>query len=192
MEIQYSLSIDDLIATSNYVFSHSPTTKKELKKQRITQGIVLGLITVMNIFIMIKRFSLPIRLISSDLLLVLLLAFFAYLVYRYFTIAQYMRKRMAKDIIKRYSQGENGEIGDHKCIITDEKVIDITKIDESSSSWAGIEEVVTNDKFLFIIKRGSQSGWSIPKRAFKNDSEFTQFAESANKYFQASQVNQLS
>jgi hypothetical protein len=185
MEISFRINTDDLIATNDFLMSRSPTFKKALKKHKLTSGIILSLALIINIYSLVKRFSLPFGFSAPDLILAFLLAFFVYLVYRYFTVAQSMRKRMAKEIVNRYSQGENGVTGDHKFVITAENVTDITKIDSSSSVWAGIEEVTTNEKYLFILKRASNSGWSIPKSAFTSDSEFSQFAETAKQYHQA-------
>jgi hypothetical protein len=155
-------------------------------------GILFGIFILISIFSLITKLLLP-AYDKSSLTSIIFGLIFAILLETFVLMRPYFQKiSIIRNAKKQYGHAANGVTGDHRFFITPEKLTDITPIDESSFSWVGIEEVVTNGKIILIIKRATQSFWVIPKQAFGNDFEFNQFVATANKYLQASRSSQPS
>jgi hypothetical protein len=98
----------------------------------------------------------------------------------------FIKKPIIKDISKRYGEGKNAVTGKHLVSITPENIKDIGETVEETAKWDIIENVVSTDKYLFIIARATQGALIIPRKAFADDAAFNLFAETAKKYHQAS------
>ena len=87
--------------------------------------------------------------------------------------------------MKDYGPNKNRLIGKHKFSATPTKMIDISNVGETESSWDAIEYVVTTDQYLFLHVRAS-GPYIVPKRAFPDDQAFRRFAETVTAYHHAS------
>jgi hypothetical protein len=85
-----------------------------------------------------------------------------------------------------YSQGENSTIGVHKYSISLEGVRDITKFNDNTTKWHVVENIAQTVEHLFILLRPN-AAFIIPKRAFPDDTVFSQIVHDINSMFQKSQ-----
>jgi hypothetical protein len=192
MEISYNLTLDDLIAGTLFGVSRDSRFKTRNMITMLVFGILFGIFILIDIFSLITKLVLP-DYYSGSLTSIIFRLIIGIVFETSVLMLPYFQKiGISRNAKKQYGHGPNGVTGDHRFIITPEKVTDITPIDESSFNWVGVGEVLSNDKFILIIKRASRSFWVIPKQAFANDSESNQFVVTANKYLQASRSTQPS
>lgn len=183
MEAEFSLDIDDIVAYVLYHYSHSPKIKQQLKIRRITYGILSGLFLLSLVFFIALIFIRSTGIEKNDLPMIYILVIIFFFLLRYFFLRT-TRKRVTKEVTKRYGDGENDVIGNHKFIIGEKQMTDITKMGVSTASWAVIEEIIFTHNYLYMIKRASSEAYVVPKKAFADDKSFSQFAETAKKYHQ--------
>jgi hypothetical protein len=85
-------------------------------------------------------------------------------------------------LIKTYSQGKNGVVGQHKYSITQGGVHDITAVDVTTIKWDAIENIVQTKTHMFIVVR-PLTALIVPRSGFSNDSAFSQFVEDTKYLF---------
>jgi hypothetical protein len=175
MDIEYNIDVDDLIAWNLYYHDHSPNAKKQVRNVRIT-FFAFGVLFVIISVILLKNNELIFTILSFVLGIFLLC-------YGFLTRLS-IRKGITKEAVRRYSEGKNNAIKKHQLSITPDKLSDVTDVDEINVRWEIIENIVSTDQHLFIVKLPS-TAFIIPKRAFGDDATFNLFAETAKKYHQA-------
>jgi hypothetical protein len=177
MDIEYTIDIDAIVAWNLYYADHSPYAKKWLLT------VIILMIAIVLIFLLIG-----IKFINDNDIILAILLFYLALFPLYIAIftKSSTKKSIIKNVTALYSTGKNGTTGKHHLSITPEYIKWIDEEGEGTTRWDIIEQVVTTDQYLFIIKRPSLIAITIPRKAFADDAAFNQFYETAKKYHQAS------
>ncbi|MTK11455.1 MAG: YcxB family protein, partial [Clostridiaceae bacterium] len=133
-----------------YHMTHSTTLKKSLFVQRY----VLSLIFLIIPFIVAKITNIP--------LWYWLTIFTIYAVLRTIFYPKFFKNRMSKRLLKMVNEGKNMDmLGNRKLSLTEEGIINITKVSESKTRWDAIESIEETEKYIFIYI-SSVSAYIIP------------------------------
>lgn len=168
MQIQYELNLDDVAA---YNWHHSRNSRTANRRYRLLSawGILLCLFIAFT--------STEWRASSRIIFSIITSAFwlFVYPVLR--------RKAVERQARRLYSEGKNRDvIGNHILAIDKDGVTEISDVSESHIAWRGVEKIEENDKYVFLYI-GSLIAHIIPKRAFLNKQEETEFTQLARTYY---------
>jgi hypothetical protein len=93
-------------------------------------------------------------------------------------------RRKAKDVSQEQA---NGLFCEHRIVLTENELIEITDVNTSRYAWKAIGEIKELQGFVLINVMLS-STYVIPVRAFRNQEHLTNFIEKAN-YFKQNAVN---
>jgi hypothetical protein len=173
MEIEFNTDIDDVLAYTLYYREHSPNTKK-LMINATAIWAVLGFFFIFIGIMFIKNNNLA---LAGSIFTISL-----YLLANIFFVKSRARNNTIKVITNSYDTGKNGWIGNHILSITPDNIRSVSESSESTSKWDIIEQVISTGEYLFIIFRGSQGAYIVPKAAFADEAAFNQFYETAKKY----------
>ena len=190
MDIDYNISIDDVLAYNLYYASHSPQIQKILKRRKLLYvlvGVFSLLFGLLCLFIELVSSTKGDLIIYSIGLLVLGLFLSVYGL----LLESMTRKNVTKEVIRRYSNGKDGVIGKHHVSITPDRMSDITEVAENNIRWDAIEQVVTTDQHLYFLRLSSSIAHIVPKKAFADDTAFNKFAETAKSYLQTASATPL-
>jgi hypothetical protein len=205
MEIEYNIGIDDVIAFVLYRSENTSPGKSYIENCRkwernkanikfyLAIGLSILLISVLSLFISLNFVNfLPFTIGLFIIALIFLLCYFFYsslLLKPFIKLNKFLLSSLQKPIIKemkkRYSTGKNAVMGKHILFITPDNIKSTGESYEDISKWDIIEQVVTTEQHLFIIVRGSEGAFIIPRKAFPDDAAFNLFAETAKEYHQA-------
>jgi hypothetical protein len=83
--------------------------------------------------------------------------------------------------------GKNGVFCEHKIILEDDELIEITDINTSRYSWKAIGEITENEGFV-VIPVNMSYNYLIPKRFFTNRNHIKEFIDNANEYKQNAEL----
>lgn len=167
MVIEFETSIDDVINFNLYHFQHSQTGRRSLFKTRFIIPIVLTVLFIISSFIYRSLHQYP--------LLVFALVWFIFMPSSY--------KRGIKKYVRRmYSEGKNKSvICKHKLSVVPEGIVETTNVGEANIHWGAIEKVEATDKYIFIYT-SAVAAIIVPKKAFSDDSKYTEFIETVKRY----------
>jgi hypothetical protein len=144
MDIEYELDIDDVVTWNLYYYDHSP----QAKKNRQTTIIIMIAVALIFLLIGIKFIT------NNEIVLAILLFYLALLP---LCIAIFIKSSNKKDITKQiaklYSEGKNGIIGKNHVSIKPECIEWNDEDSTGTTAWDVIEDVVTTDQHIFIIRR---------------------------------------
>jgi hypothetical protein len=76
---------------------------------------------------------------------------------------------------------DNGVLCQHKIVLNERELIEITKVNTSRHSWTNVAKIEEIEKFL-LVTVGSSATFVIPKRYFKDREEIKTFLKTANYY----------
>jgi hypothetical protein len=167
MQVQYQLTIDDLVA-----FNLHHTRTSQASRRRIRRSQVYGVITVLIVVLLWPRWGLGLR-----------AAFFVgYSLFLLFGFPAYYRWSVRRNAKKLYSGGgDKGALGNHIVSIDEGGVTEVSDVGDSRTTWGGIEKVEEDEAYIFVYT-GSVQAHVIPKRAFLSDDEAAEFLETAKAY----------
>ncbi len=92
-----------------------------------------------------------------------------------------------RHLITLLKRKDNGILGEHKILITEEEIVESTSINESHRKWVSIERIDEDDEYIFI----ATTAWGmyyIPKRDFTSSDVAKQFFNQARSYHENSQT----
>ncbi|MBS1798130.1 MAG: YcxB family protein [Acidobacteria bacterium] len=89
-------------------------------------------------------------------------------------------KRQEKKVLEA---PKNGVFCEHRLIITENELIELTDVNTARYSWKGVGEIRELPGFVAIDVLMSMSH-IIPKRSFRNEKELRNFVETAKQYRQ--------
>lgn len=173
--IQYELNLDDLKAYLAYQYVKNP---KVIRSQKLMLRICLPLSIFCLIMAILLAFS------AKDIFLSIIVGIIAisgifYSIY----FVKFMLRIINQAANRTYGQKPSRVIGKHWLLISSDGMTDVTDIGQSTTRWNGIDWFASNEKYLFLVVRGSNF-YIIPKNAFSNESSFNQFVETAKSYYQ--------
>jgi hypothetical protein len=179
--IDYELTADDLIQFLQYNYDHSPRRlyiRKLWKRSLIFIIFVVLLAAIVILVLFGKEFLVTILTLCG----VALLTFLSLIISPLF-----LRKVFKRIVIRPYSKEKDKLVGKHKISISANAITDITDTGESNTHWDTVEYVATTDEHLFIAVDFSKP-YIVPRKAFKDKSEFQQFVQTAQSYYQVAKA----
>lgn len=158
MEIQYELTREDLYAFQWRAAYTSPRARRLRWKPYLYWFIALLLFSLMP-SIGADGFSL-----SVD---------FSILLVGFPIVALatwYLTRRGVRGVILQMlkdEKTEKGQLGEHRVVLEDSRVVESTAVNETSTAWAGIDRIEQDSDYIFIYTSPNQAH-IIPKRAFND------------------------
>jgi hypothetical protein len=92
-------------------------------------------------------------------------------------------RRLILDFMKE-EKPDRGQLGVHKISLNEAGLVESTAVGESRTSWAGIDRVEHDEKYIYIYT-APHAAHVIPKRAFNN-------LQQAESFYQLARVSKLS
>lgn len=166
MEIKYTNTEEDYVKFNLFHVKNSKTAMKALHIQRIIGPIIFFIFTY--VFSKLDNSNFLVWFIPFFILSILWVIFYPKYFYRHIT-------RMAKKMIK---EGKNeGLLGEHRMIFTDEGIEDHTSNGQTKVNWTGITEFKEDDA-NFYLYNSSVSAYILPKRDLENAVEMKNYLRS--------------
>jgi len=157
MEIKYNLTEEDYIHFNLFHIKNSKTAIRSLNIQRFIGPIIF----IISAFVFSKIGDVPFLGLFITFLVMSILWIFLYPKYFYSHVIRHVKKMI--------KEGKNdGLLGEHKMMLTEEGIIDTTANGETKVNWSGIESY-KEDNDYFYLYNSSVSAYILPKR--KLDSE---------------------
>ena len=152
MEIRYNLTEEDYLNFNMFHVKNSKAVKRTLNMQRFLTPIIF----IIASFVFSKVGGMSFLGVFITFLVVSILWIIFYPKYFYSYVI-----RNTKKIIK---EGKNdGLIGEHHMILSEEGIIDATSNGETRVSWFGIQ-TLSEDKHNIYLYNSSVSAYILPKR----------------------------
>lgn len=156
MEINYKLTEEDYLKFNLFHIKNSKTAIKALNMQRFLPPIFF--IISAYIFTTVMNASFPVMLITFLIISILWIIFYPKYFYNY----------VIRNTKKMIREGKNdGLLGEHHLIMTEEGIEDSTTYGETRVSWSGLKNF-EEDNYNFYLYNSSLSAYVIPKREVSN------------------------
>ena len=157
MEIEYEITRDDLYAFQWRAAFDTP------RGRRARRNIYLGWLLAVVLFAIVPAigadgftFS---RISFGFILIALPLAF----LFQWWFERRVMRRGIRQ--LLKDERPDRGLLGRHRVVLSDEGVVESTTVNETRTSWAGVDRVEQNPDYIFIYVSAA-GAHVIPKRAF--------------------------
>ena len=174
MEIEYDLTHDDLFAFQWRAAFDSPRGRRMRRWTYLAWPFAIVLFAIIPA---IGPHGLALSRVSVTFIVV---AFVIAVIFQWLFETSIMRlliRRMLRD-----EKPERGHIGRHHLILSEDGVLERTAVNESRTSWAGVDRVEQNADYIFVYTTPS-SAHVVPKRAFgdaRQAEAFYEFARARN------------
>jgi hypothetical protein len=173
MEVEYSLEIDDALAFVQYNWKYGP---KELRLKRfgwIGAFLLGGMLYLAGLDITLNGnlsglTILLLFLLGGTLLIQMLIPWFA--------------DRKVRRLFKR-SEGK-AEFQWRRLTLSSEGLHSVSEHADGIMKWPAIEKIVVTDEHLFLYTSPT-AAIIVPKRAFEEEWQFTDFVDHARRYHEA-------
>lgn len=180
MEINYELKPDDLFEFSK----ETASAQKNHKPMVIIYAITYLLFIFADIIYAVIFGSLSDWNFASLILNILIRTAFTFAVIAVIlTFIKLFAVKKVKDVLSQES--ENGVFCEHKIILSENQLVELTDINTSQYSWKSIGEIKELEQFVSIEVLMSFS-YIIPKRYFKDRQHIKDFLDTAKTYKQNS------
>lgn len=163
MELNYKLTEEDYIDFNLFHAKNSKALKKQITMQRVLVPVMYIVLAILaSVFL-----DMPFLVILIPFLIMGILWIIFYPAYYYRLI-----KRNATKMLR---EGKNdGVLGAHTIIFTEDGLREISPKGEMSISWSGIESFGENDAGFYLYNSG-MSALIIPKRELGNSEAVSRF-----------------
>lgn len=166
MEIEFELSMGDLVAFNRYHSEHSPTQRRARLAWRLSVPAIIAFGVVWNLNDLVPF------LLGGGAIAVLWFALYP----------RFQRWSLERCVRKLYGEGKNkGTICGHKLSIAPDAISERTDVGQATTSWRRVEKITDADQHLFLYT-GAVQAFIVPRRAFSDESEFRAFIETARRY----------
>ena len=156
LKIDYNLTEEDYLNFNLYHAKNSKTVAKSLLIQRFLSPIIF--LIAAFIFSWIDDVSLVGSLITFSIIGILWIVYYP----------KYFYRLIIRNSKKMFKEGKNdGLLGEHCMMLSDEGIVDANPNGETKVKWAGIKRFEEDDKYLYIYN-SAVSAYIIPKRALTN------------------------
>ena len=172
MDIEYEISVDDILALNLYHHQQSPSARRTRMLLQYGPPVILVII-----------FLIQASLTGGSPVSALPWLFFAgiWVIFVPFSLRRSMRKKVAKLILE--SQ-DNRVTGKHKLSLTPDAVTDKTGSGKTKTKWRDVRKLVATNQYLYIYISDTLAH-IVPRRAFASEAEFREFVDSAMRYYKA-------
>jgi hypothetical protein len=170
MEVEYELTRDDL-----YAFQWRAAFSSGIGK-RARRWAYLAWFVAIVLFAILPA-------IGADGFVISRISFkFILVAYPIAALGQwFFETRLTRRLILRLLKDEKpgrGQLGKHRLAMNEEGIVESTGVNQSRTSWIGVDRVEQNADYIFIYT-SPHAAHMIPKRAFRDPQEaeaFYQFA----------------
>lgn len=181
MEINYELTTEDFLELTRITARENKTS---MNTARLI-GVVFVLLIVLDFIYCIATGLIQLKPSS------ILLYFFGRLLFQLlFLLASVKVLNLASQKMADKTNEKaktNGVFCEHKIILDEEELIEITDINTSRYSWKAIGEISENEGFV-VIPVNLSYNYVIPKRFFSNEKHIKEFIDTANEYKQNAEL----
>lgn len=168
MEIEFTLTPQDIVAFNRYHYMNSPALRRSYWR-----GFLWGAVAAIMLFIMFSGWKSWWNALFPVLFLLIYMILFPLSVRRNINA---LGRRMQ-------TEGKNrGVWGKHYIRIDEQELFEKTDVGESRWRWIGIERVVENNEYIFIYV-STTSAHAIPKRCFSSSEQAEAFYQTAKKFY---------
>jgi YcxB-like protein len=157
MEVEYELTPEDLYAFQWRAVFDSPRMKPTRRRVYLYWFLALLIIAL------VPAIGADGFVISRANFGFLLIAFPIVAAAQWFLERRLMRKAILR--LMNDEKPGRGQLGRHRLALTDTGVVESTAVNESRTSWAGVDRVEQNADYIFIYISPA-AAHVIPKRAF--------------------------
>jgi len=181
MEVEYSLSPDDLVAFHQYdprrATSAAGTSRgSQLVAMLLAMGC-LGALALAGIAVVAGRWS-------SQILHLLLLGLLAGVA----AVPILFRERLLSSYTRWYYRHAGSQyFSPQRLKLTPEALIISSAAAETTTRWEGIERITVTHDYAFFFN-SQNSAFLLPRRAFANEQDFLAFVEAAQRYQEAARA----
>jgi hypothetical protein len=157
MEIEYELTRDDLFAFQWRAAFDSP------RGRRMRLWTYLGWLVAIVLFAILPAIGADGFTPSRVSVTFIIVAFAIAALFQWLLETRIMRlliRRMLRD-----EKPDRGHIGKHRLILSEDGVLERTAVNESRTSWTGVDRVEQNADYIFVYTTPG-SAHVVPKRAF--------------------------
>lgn len=171
MEVQFTLTKQDLIDFNLYHLSHSPT----VKRQRI--GLLLpGLLwSLFWLWVSIDDDKTWQNILT---LKPLIIGGFLYIA----TLLLLWRWSVKRQLQRLLDEGENkGLFTPQRVILSEEGIATIDELSTYTAKWQTVEKIIATDDCIYLYVN-AVSAVIVPKRFFANDAAFGDFVRQAREF----------
>jgi hypothetical protein len=181
MEIKYELTPQHLIDFQKITY------KNDVQTTLIgnTFGGIIAVLVLVDFVYCFVIGSIPFSLSSFIIYFAVRVLIIFLLLIGIICFSRFMQNKYAKIIEKDTSK--NGLFCEHKIILNEEELIEITDVNFARYSWSGIGEITENEKFV-LIPINLSSTFTIPKESFESIDSLKEFIDNANEYRQNAQL----
>jgi hypothetical protein len=182
MDIEFNLTLDDIIASNLYQAHRLPEYQDALAFTRPRVTFILALMFFLYFLVLILIWGKHLLLPSIFVAVIagVVTGVIVYLIY-----PQQYKKMTDKRLSKSFSEGRYGShIGIHKIMITPEAIISESPIGEGKTFWKSVDKIEQTSEFIFI-HIGSIGAYFIPRRDL-SDEQRGSFLELAKQYYKDS------
>jgi hypothetical protein len=162
-EVNYELRPDDLFAFQWRAWQMSPAGRRA-RRNRYVSVVLIGLAIV----VLPSWFAgYPVLTWFNALTLVVVVSITAPLAG---VIERLLTRHAIREFVNREKPGK-GQLGRHTVALGDDGVIETTATGETRTTWAGVDRVEDDDRYIFVYT-SSMGAHVIPRRAFAgNDAD---------------------
>ncbi len=172
MEVDFELTMADLLALSECQAACSPTIKRQRRNARL---LAPALFVLLGLLLWLISGDNTIGLYLAALLAAMGLIFFV----RYPAM---VRSRTLALVRRMYMEEHNATLFRRRRLsITAETITEATEVHVSTWKWIAVERVVTDRQRAFFFVTSS-AAFVLPKAAFATDEAFQEFLATAERY----------
>lgn len=172
--VEFERTVEDTIEFNVFHMSHSPSIRQRALFAQIIVAVLVFIVSLAVGYLL----NLDKRALTYfDYALFLVLSVASFFIFPYLNKAEVIR-----GLHKATKEGDNKAILGHQTIsLTPEHLFVKTPGSESKYTWASIDKIVQNDKYIFLYI-SSISAIVVPKKAFSTENELQEFVEYVNIY----------
>lgn len=172
LSIEYELVPEDFVAFQKHFSKHSQTGRKKSHWRWILMSLVLVVLTL--------NFFSPKRISGDNWWIWLVGLLFLWAVF--YVMANREQNRRVHQM---FEDGSNKLLfGKRMVYITPDEFSESSMFCQTILKWAGIQNLVTTADHLFVYI-STTTAFVVPRRAFRDESSFKTFSETAMAYYKA-------
>ena len=178
MEVEYQLTAEDLYSFQWRAAYESPASRRAMRR-----AYALMFVTVLLLALLPAIGEGGFVMARINLLFIAVV--YPVVCVSYWLIARWMMRRAILAFVRR-ERPEKGLLGSHRLVLNDGGVVETTAVNESRTSWTGVDRVEQNDGYIFIYVSAA-TAHVVPKRVFATAAQAEEFyREAARRTVQAS------
>jgi len=176
MQVQFDVTLDDILAFNRYCIQRSPMYQRAYRTLLISMPLLFVLLAA----VMTLAANSP-PWFMWLLVVAMLVAWPVVFPRRYW-------KSLDEFVINTMKTSPNRSmLGKHTLSLSERGLHSSSEVDESSMSWFGVERIEQDDQCIYLFI-GATAAHVIPKRAFANAEQATEFHRTAKAFLEQAQA----